>query len=175
MDSTLYQVVKIAASTVSETLPAIAPKAHANSLLLLVWDTGIAEKESENNWPSLKRKSNAENGYESFSRKPPPPFARSSMCRSSDLVPSLTTVSANIVTCACFAPNGIRESLAQSGDPIFGDGHLQLVPLVATMSGSSLTRVDTNYGENRLVAVNTSQSVAFSGARDAIIVTADGE
>lgn len=44
--------------------------------ILPVWDSGIARKEAGNGWPSLKRKKDADVGYESFAREYSPCLLR---------------------------------------------------------------------------------------------------
>ncbi|ORY82893.1 hypothetical protein BCR35DRAFT_331266 [Leucosporidium creatinivorum] len=114
-----------------------------------IWDSGMAPKD-DGHWHPL-RKSKDGTGYESFS------------------------MSANIITCASFAPSQTREILAQSADPVFGDGHFHLQPLQATLSGASLFNVETN-AANHLVPVNTAFSnTPVTSGEDAIIVVADDE
>lgn len=93
------------------------------------------------------------------------------------------TVPASIITCASFAPSSTYTHLALSSDPIFSDGHSYLVPLRATLSGATLSAATTASSE-RLFAVRTGieggergggEGGVGNGARDAIVVVADGE
>ncbi|KAK4056393.1 hypothetical protein OIO90_002536 [Microbotryomycetes sp. JL221] len=114
-----------------------------------IWDSGLAPRE-DGKWNLLKTKNKDSTGYEYFS------------------------MPANIITCATFAPTAIRETLAKSADPVFGDGHTHFTPLTATISGASLTNVDTG-GSSILAPVNTTTSANSSPSMDVVIVVADDE
>ncbi|KAK4051569.1 hypothetical protein OIV83_002709 [Microbotryomycetes sp. JL201] len=115
-----------------------------------IWDSGMAAKE-DGKWSLSKPKNKDSVGYEYFS------------------------MPAHIITCATFAPTHIRETLAKSGDPVFGDGHTHYTPLTATLSGASLTNVDTGGSSIALAPVNTTTSVQSSPSADVIIAIADDE
>lgn len=80
-------------------------------------------------------------------------------------------VSANIITCASFAPSETRLALSQSADPVFSNGHTHLAPLRATMSGASLAAFPST--ASRLMAVASTDSGTPSAAEDSIIIVAD--
>lgn len=80
-------------------------------------------------------------------------------------------MSANIITCASFAPSETRLALSQSADPVFSNGHTHLAPLRATLSGASLGAFPST--ASRLMAVASSDSGVPSAAEDSIIVVAD--
>ncbi|KAM0789769.1 hypothetical protein ACM66B_006622 [Microbotryomycetes sp. NB124-2] len=115
-----------------------------------IWDSGMATK-GDGKWAFTKPKNKDTVGYEYFS------------------------MPAHIITCALFAPTQIRETLAKSADPVFGDGHTHYTPLTATLSGASLTNVDTGGSSIGLAPVNTTTSLNSSPSADVIIAVADDE
>ncbi|SCV74711.1 BQ2448_7740 [Microbotryum intermedium] len=112
-----------------------------------IWDSGVtAERDEATGWNPLKKAKDGA-GYEWF------------------------TMPAHIVTCASFAPTLTREVLADSGDPIFGDGHTHLIPLEQTVSGTSLG--DESVAHLRSVNTRATAASVVNAANDAIIVVAD--
>lgn len=86
---------------------------------------------------------------------------------------SLPPVSANIITCATFAPTLTRAVLAHSEDPIFSNNHVHLAPLRETLSGVPLSAFPTG-ASTRLIPVTSADShTAISEAEDSIIVVVD--
>lgn len=99
------------------------------NISIAVWDSGLLTKDV-GNW-SLRKK-NQEAGYESFH------------------------LSANVITCANFAPTTTRDILSSSSDPIFSS---QNAPLTTSIPTSRTTTQES--------------STRISGSEDCIIVTAD--
>ncbi|KAI5479504.1 WD repeat protein 44 [Pseudohyphozyma bogoriensis] len=109
-----------------------------------IWESGMLPKQ-DGGWHFLKKKDGA--GHESFQ------------------------MSANIITCASFAPSQTREVLAHSNDPIFGDGGVHLAPLRETLSGAPLSAFST--ATTQMIAVSSNDSMMPSTAEDSIVVVAD--
>ncbi|KAM0750005.1 WD40 repeat-like protein [Meredithblackwellia eburnea MCA 4105] len=115
-----------------------------------IWDSGLNTK-PDGGFHFLKKKEGV--GYEYFQ------------------------MSANIITCATFAPSQTREVLSRSDDPIFSLGAVHLAPLRETISGAPLSAFPTTTLESGSPLVPFTNSSEhgrqLSAAEDCIIVVAD--
>lgn len=120
--------------------------------MVCIWESGMICTGSHGRWHALKRAKDKGPAFEAFHP-----------------VPDQSKV---VVTCASFAPSLTREVLAQSADPVFGDGRDHLAPLHQTLSGASLAQLETQ--STRFVAAAPDGGLP-NAALDAIIVASDSE